>query len=254
MLIMVKPSPTCQNAGVEGSRPRWVSRMHRTFLRPSGTSWWGERPTWIRHLVYWTIALGVISISAFDRTTGDFSAHSDDVAALAWFGGVGGIVAIYGLMVLLMETERLGAARAISRSLVLFTFALGYLAAVLFYARRWGVRVEACRTVGELETCSGQASARRMLGLLAWHAANVVPVLDITDSLEWQRPARSDHAAVGAAILLIRLWVAIGILAVLKRLWDKWGPGSSSTTDVEPDPGQIEPPKEKASKDDALPE
>jgi hypothetical protein len=97
---------------------------------------------------------------------------------------------------------------------------------VSFYARRWGVHVEACRTAGELETCSGQASARRLLGLLAWHAANVVPVLDITDSLESQRPARSDHAAVGAAILLVRLWVAVGILAVLKRLWDKWGPGS----------------------------
>jgi hypothetical protein len=45
--------------------------------------------------------------------------------------------------------------------------------------------IEACRTVGELETCRGQASAQQVLGLLAWHAANVVPVLDITHSMEW---------------------------------------------------------------------
>lgn len=57
--------------------------------------------------------------------------------------------------------------------------------------------------------------------MLAWHAANVVPVLDIPHSLEWHRPARSANAAVGASILALRLWVAIGVLAVLKRLWDK---------------------------------
>jgi hypothetical protein len=45
------------------------------------------------------------------------------------------------------------------------------------------VHIEACRTVGELETCR-QASPRQVLGMLAWHAANVVPVLDIPHSLE----------------------------------------------------------------------
>jgi hypothetical protein len=52
--------------------------------------------------------------------------------------------------------------------------------------------------------------------------------LDITHSLEWQRPARSADAVVGASILAVRLWLAIGILAVLKRLWDKWGQAGSS--------------------------
>ena len=66
--------------------------------------------------------------------------------------------------------------------------------------------------------------------MLAWHAANVVPVLDIPHSLEWHRPARSANAVVGASILALRLWVAIGILAVLKRLWDKWGPGGPGPT------------------------
>jgi hypothetical protein len=150
------------------------------------------------------------------------------VASLAWFVAVAGVLAIMGLVVTLLEWEQAGAARDISRSLVLFTFLLGFVAAVLFYARRWGVHIEACRTAGELETCQGQASAQQVLGLLAWHAANVVPVLDITHSLEWQRPARSADAVVGASILAVRLWVAIGILGVLKRMWDKWGPGGSS--------------------------
>jgi hypothetical protein len=64
--------------------------------------------------------------------------------------------------------------------------------------------------------------------MLTWHTANVVPVLDITNTLEWHRPARSPNAFVGPSIFLIRLWVAIGILGVLKLLWDKWGPSRSS--------------------------
>lgn len=193
-------------------------------------SWWGERPAWIRHSAYWVIALGVISLTAFDKTTSAVSAHSSDVASLAWFVAVAGFLAIMGLVVTLLEWEQVGAARNISRSLVLFAFLLGFVAAVLFYARRWGVHIEACRMVGSVETCQGQASAQQVLGLLAWHSANVVPVLDITHSLEWPRPARSADAVVGASILVVRLWVAIGILGVLKRMWDAWGPGRSSPT------------------------
>ena len=193
-------------------------------------SWWGERPAWIRHSAYWVIALGVISLTAFDKTTSAVSAHSSDVASLAWFVAVAGFLAIMGLVVTLLEWEQVGAARNILRSLVLFAFLLGFVAAVLFYARRWGVHIEACRMVGSVETCQGQASAQQVLGLLAWHSANVVPVLDITHSLEWPRPARSADAVVGASILVVRLWVAIGILGVLKRMWDAWGPGRSSPT------------------------
>jgi hypothetical protein len=191
---------------------------------------WGERPTWVRHAVYWAIALGIIALTAFDGTTSAVSASSGDVESLAWFVTIGLVLAIMGLVFTLTEWEQIGAARNISRSLVLFTFLLGFVAVVLFYARRWGVHIEACRTAGELETCQGQASARQVLGLLSWHAANVVPVLDITHSMEWPRPARSTDAVVGASILVVRLWVAIGILGVLKRLWDKWGPGGSRPT------------------------
>ena len=215
---------------MEGSPPPFVSRLWRSSRRPSGVSWWGERPAWIRHSAYWVIALGVISLTAFDKTTSAVSAHSSDVASLAWFVAVAGFLAIMGLVVTLLEWEQVGAARNISRSLVLFAFLLGFVAAVLFYARRWGVHIEACRMVGSVETCQGQASAQQVLGLLAWHSANVVPVLDITHSLEWPRPARSADAVVGASILVVRLWVAIGILGVLKRMWDAWGPGRSSPT------------------------
>ena len=69
------------------------------------------------------------------------------------------------------------ARRGLPRAAI-FTCLLGFVAIVLFEARRWGC-IEACRTVGELETCRGQASPRQVLGMLAWHAANVVPVLDI---------------------------------------------------------------------------
>ena len=149
------------------------------------------------------------------------------IAWFAWLVVVVILIAIAGLLSTLRKWEQLGAARTTSRCLVIFTCLLGFVAIVLFEARRWGVHIEACRTVGELETCRGQASPRQVLGMLAWHAANVVPVLDIPHSLEWHRPARSANAVVGASILALRLWVAIGVLAVLKRLWDKWGPGGN---------------------------
>jgi hypothetical protein len=196
-------------------------------------SWWGKRPTLIRHFAYWTIALGLISATAFDRTTAAPTAHSSGADALVWLIFLLVVVialAIMGLVATLLEWQEVGAARTTSRSLVIFTLLLGVATALLFYARRWGVHIEACHTVGELEICQGQAAPRQVLGILAWHAANVVPVLDITHSLEWHRPARSAHAVVGASVLALRLWVAMGILAVLKRLWDKWAPGGPSRT------------------------
>ena len=193
-------------------------------------SWWGERPTWLRHVVYWAIALGTISLTAFDGSVGAAPARRpSDAVPYAWFSVVFIIVAAMGLFFVYRESGQLSAVRTLSRSLVLFTFILGTLAVFLFFARRWGVHIEACRTLREVETCQGQASPRQVLGMLAWHAANVVPALDIPHSLEWQRPARSAHAVVGASILTVRLWLAIGILAVLKRLRDKWSGGTSPT-------------------------
>ena len=188
------------------------------------------RTVWFRHAVCWVIALFVISVAAIDRTTAPAPAHSSDAASFAWVTTVIILFAIVGLVITLRQWEQVGAAVTISRSLALFAGLLGFVAAVLVYARRWGVHIEACHTVGELETCQGQASPRQVLGMLAWHAANVVPALDITHSLEWTRPARSADPVVGASILAVRLWVAIGILGVLKRLWDKWGPVGSGPT------------------------
>lgn len=199
--------------------------------RPRRNRSWEERPAWFRHSFYWAVALGAIALTAFDTTTAAASDDSSGVGGFAWFVFLVVLVswvAIKRLVSMLREWEQVGVARTISRSLVVFTCLLGFMTFALFEFRRWGVHIEACRTVGELETCQGQASPRQVLGMLAWHAANAVPVLDITHSLEWPRPARSANAVVGASILVLRLWVAIGILAVLKRLWDKWGPGGSS--------------------------
>jgi len=144
--------------------------------------WWHKRSAWTRHSVYWAIALVLIALVSIDRTTAPASAQSDEVAFIAWFAWLVVVViliAIAGLLSTLRKWEQLGAARTTSRCLVIFTCLLGFVAIVLFEARRWGVHIEACRTVGELETCRGQASPRQVLGMLAWHAANVVPVLDI---------------------------------------------------------------------------
>jgi hypothetical protein len=191
--------------------------------------------TWqFRHVLGWAFALGLIFVDVIDRTTS--AAHGDVelfvFLVLVIFAGIAAAIAY--LVRTLRNWEQLGAAQTTSRSLLIFTFLLGFVAWGLFEARRWGVHIEACRTVGELETCQGPASPRQVLGMLAWHAANVVPGLDITNSLEWHRPARSANAVVGASILALRLWVAIGILAVLKRLWDKWGPSGANREEHRP--------------------
>ena len=151
---------------MEGSPQPCVSQMWRNAKRLSGVRWWGERPTWIRHVVYWAIALSTIAITAIDRSTRPPTGRSGDVASFAPLVIVGGVLAITGLLFTLREWEHISAVRNISRSLVLFTFLLGYMTIVLSYPRYWGVHIEACRTVGELETCQGPASVRQVLSML----------------------------------------------------------------------------------------
>ena len=157
----------------------------------------------------------------------------NDLLLLLWMMIVILIIAVMSLVYTLKEWEDVGLLRTASRSLVLFSFVLGLTSAALFYMRGSGVEINQCRVAGEQEVCSGQASPQESLGMLAWQAADVVPVLRITDSFEWDRPARSESVVVGAAIMMIRLWVAVGVLAIIKRIWDRWGPSRS----VESTPG-----------------
>ena len=203
-----------------------VSWFHRSG-RESGVSRWGERPAWARHLTYWIVALGLLSITLFDDDAGPSTTSNDDLLTFVWL--VMGVlaVAVAALIFTLREWNAVGLLRTISRSLVLFTFILGFASAWLFFARRFGVEINSCRLVGQLEACRGQASPREVLGMLGWQAADVVQVLEITDSFGWDRPARSESPVVGAAVVIIRLWLAIGVLAIVKRIWDGWGASSS---------------------------
>jgi hypothetical protein len=210
------------------TRSPFVSFLHRSSSRDSGISWWGERPTWVRHVIYWVIALALLSATALDDEAGEVPETTDDLALLLWMMIVFLIIAVMTLVYTLKEWEEVGVVRTASRSMVLFTFVLGLTAAALFYMRGSGVEITQCRVAGEQEVCSGQASPQESVGMLAWHAADVVPILRITGSFEWDRPARSDSAFVGAAIMIIRLWVAVGVLAIIKRMWDKWGPSRSA--------------------------
>jgi hypothetical protein len=46
--------------------------------------------------------------------------------------------------------------------------------------------------------------------------------LDIPSFLQWSRPARSDDVAVGLSLIVVRLWVVVGVLGVVRRLWNHW--------------------------------
>ncbi len=209
------------------TREQEVSWFHRSG-RESGVSWWGERPTWARHLTYWIVALGLLSPTLFDADAGRTAGSNDDLLTFVWFVMVILGLAVAALILTLREWNSVGLVRTVSRSLVLFTFILGFAASWLFFARRFGVEINACRLIGEQEICHAQASPQQVLGMLSWQAADVVPVLQIPDSFGWDRPARSESTVVGAAVVIIRLWLAIGVLAIVKRIWDVWGASSST--------------------------
>jgi hypothetical protein len=223
---------SCQTAVMGDSPQSSGSRPWRDTERPSGKSWWGGRPTWLKHLVYWAVALFLLVGPLADGEPA--YANPSSWWVLVLFGVVFIIDAGAAIFLVNRESEQVNAGEALSRSLLVFTFILGSLAIFLFIA---GVDIEPCRTVAGVETCQGQASPRQMLAMLAWHAANVVPALDITDVLEWSRPARSAQPVVAASILVVRLSVVIVILAVLKRLWDKWSAGSGPKPPGQPPPG-----------------
>jgi hypothetical protein len=203
---------------------QFISWLHYSSQSPDGLSWWGRRRDWVRHVTYWVIALALLSVTAFDDEARDV-ATDEDLTALLWVLVIFLLIAVMALVATLIEWEDAGIPRTISRSLVLFATVLGMSAVALYYLTGSGnVEITVCRVEGESEVCSGQASPRATLGMLAWQAADVVPVLRITDSFEWDRPARSDSVVVGSAIMMVRLWVAVGVLAIIKRLWDRWGP------------------------------
>jgi len=213
---------SCQTVAGGESPQSSGSRLSRDTERPSGRSWWGEQPTWLRHLVYWAFALCLLFVPLFDGEPA--YGPSESWWVYVAFGVVFLVEAGVAVGLVYREAGQVSAGRTLSRSLIVTTVILATVAALLYFS---GVDIEVCRTVAGVETCRGQASPRQMLLMLAWHAANVVPALSITDTLEWSRPARSAHPVVAASILTVRLSVVIGILAVLKRLWDKWsaGPG-----------------------------
>ncbi len=211
---------------MSGDGKPFTSWLHRTG-GSTNVSWWGERPLWLRHAIYWVTALGLVSISAFNDRPGAPSSNGGDPV---WLGAIFPLVLILGVMALvstLVEWEEAGLPRTISRCLVLLAFVLGAAALWLLFARHWGVEVFACKGSGTTQTCAEQASPRGVLGMLAWNAADVVPVLKITDSFMWDLPARSESLTVGVTLLMVRLWVAIGVLGVIKRIWDTWIPAES---------------------------
>jgi len=127
-----------------------------------------------------------------------------------------------GLVYLLRDWDRIGPAPGFSRSVVLFAALLVVVTGALSLSREWGVHIPACRAVAGVEKCAGEATGREILGLLAWNAADVVPALDIPTSMQWSRPARSDAAVVGLSLIVVRLWVVVGVLGVIRRLWTRW--------------------------------
>ena len=115
-------------------------------------------------MTYWIVALGLLSLSLFDADAGPAIESNDDLLTFVWI--VMGVlaVAVAALIFTLREWNSVGLLRTVSRSLVLFTFILGFAASWLFFARGFGVEIDACRLLEGQETCRGQASPQQSSG------------------------------------------------------------------------------------------
>ncbi|QIM19944.1 hypothetical protein G7075_00370 [Phycicoccus sp. HDW14] len=194
-------------------------------------------PRWLRHGLSWALAVGLLALAWFDTSEpATTPGPGDDWLGLVFLVVLATAALVVGLVTLLRDWERIGPVPALSRSVVLFALLLVLLTAALSLSREWGVHIPACRVVAGVERCGGEATAREVLSMLGWNAADVVPALDIPASFTWSRPARSDDALVGACLVLVRLWVVVGVLGVLRRLWDRWSTLGRRAGDQEPTP------------------
>jgi hypothetical protein len=207
-----------------------------------------------RHGFYWGLAVAFVALALSNVNLLSFWPVTAKPAHRNWdfilFWSIAGIVvflAVVGLVVTVRELNHVGWRRTASRSVVLIAIALGVAAVVLYQAQRMGVHIQSCYMdlQHKKEVCTPLSSERHVFGMLAWHGSNVVPVLDIPKSLGWTRPARSSSRTVLLIILAVRLWVAIGLLAVIKRLWDKW---SGVTPSAQPADTSSPPPTDGTSR------
>jgi hypothetical protein len=237
MVDVAQPSrgDAAQPPTEDAAQPSFPKRLWATVTLEKDC-WWERKVSnsWVRHGIYWVIAGLLIAWAATNINplwnVGNRPQDRNWDFVWAWLvAGVVIFLAVVGLVITIRQLEHAKWKRTVSRSLVLITFALGVASVTLYQASLMGVHIQSCAMVGAKEHCGGNASERHVFGMLAWQAANVVPVLDIPKSTGWSRPARSSDPLVIGIILLVRLWVAIGLLAVIKRLWDKWSVGRRPT-------------------------
>lgn len=184
-----------------------VSWLWATTSRPSGASWWGERPALLRHSTYWLLALGLPALAVFDTSKG---ATTQDKSA----GGAALVVSVVGLTMLMAVTaifrewDLISTPRSVSRVLVLLAFLLGALTFLL-------VRLQA-------DVAAPATRGWAVLALLLWNVADVVPVVGLPDALGWAPPESPGGLVVGGSVVVVRAFVAVVLLAAVKKLWQRW--------------------------------
>ncbi len=169
----------------------------------------------------------------------------------AWGGlALVGMLGLIGLVFLALEITR-GLVctpfwQSMSRILVSIAFFIGLLALLLS-----GVRAEvyACRgdPCGGSDEPATRASPYDLVELLAWHSADVIPALDLTGALEWDRPATLSDPLARTAAGAIRVFViviAVGVLAQLRRSVTKPGDRPLTFGDLRSAQAAGEPPEE----------
>lgn len=190
-----------------------ISPVHRVPSRPSGRSWWGERPDWLRHLVYWSAAIGLLVLGLSDDET-RVSNERPNLVPLIVLTLTALLALGYGAWAIRQDIDRLPPWRTTSRVLVLMTFVVGTASLIMVLVR------------ADIDQCAGfgcdPATPRNLIGLFTWHAADVVPGLSIPEASHWAEPATPTDFTAGTAIVFVRLFTVGVLLASAKRLWDRF--------------------------------
>jgi hypothetical protein len=87
----------------------------------------------------------------------------------------------------------------------------------------WGELVGPREEVGPLaDVATPESRGRAVLALLLWNVADVLPVIGLPDALGWRPPQSSGGLLVGGAVVAVRAFAALVLLAAVKKVWQRW--------------------------------
>jgi hypothetical protein len=93
----------------------------------------------------------------------------------------------------------------------------------------WTVFTELLWRHDLLEFTSREAPLGEVATFFLWHLVDLVPLLDIDQTLRWRMPLGYSEPQVGWCVLLYQLFIVLPVLALVRRGWKRSTEGGERT-------------------------